>query len=60
MEFNVYIKTFNKIFELDTMPTHTILQLEMYISKRLNIKDFTMVYLDKELKYGTVSKVLLI
>ena len=55
MEFNVYVKTFDKIYELDTMPSHSIKQLSMYISKKVNMKDFIMIYLNQELTSGTVE-----
>ena len=54
MEFNVYIKTFEKIYEMDTMPFHTILELKKYISKKIKLDDFILIYENKEIKYGTI------
>lgn len=31
MGFNIYIKTFYKTYELDTMPSYSINQLKIYI-----------------------------
>jgi hypothetical protein len=57
MEFNVFIRTLNKTYELDVMPNYTIFQVKKYISKLLkyNDIDFILYYKNKEIKFGTVE-----
>jgi hypothetical protein len=55
MEFNVYIKIFDKIKEFDVKPSYSIFQVKEYIVKFLKITfEFELYYNHMKLSNGTV------
>lgn len=55
MEFNIYIKIFDKIKEFDVKPTYSIIQVKEYIRKFLKISfDFDLYYNSNKITNGTI------
>jgi hypothetical protein len=55
MEFNVYIKIFDKIKEFDVKPSYSIVQVKQFIVKFLKISfEFELYYNNQNISYGTI------
>ena len=57
IEFNIFVKIFDKINEFDVRDDYSIIKVKNYVCKKLNINinDFDMYIGDKKIDYGVIG-----